>query len=301
MNEDTRTITMAPMKTGYTAHVSDDKKQTVKEFASLIRQYPILAAVNMENLPAKQLQNMRAMLRAKGVVLLMTKRRLLKLAIEAAKKDKPGIEAIAAHLKGMPALLFAKDNPFSLCKTLQKNKSSAPAKAGQIAPKDIIVPAGATPFAPGPVIGELGQAGIKAGIEGGKVVIKQDAVVVKAGQVVKPNVAAILTRLGIEPMEIGLDLVAAYENGMIYTGDILIVDEAAFIAKITQAATWAFNLAMDTAFPTKVTMALLVTKAFNDAKALAISQGIMADKVINDVLAKAHREMQAVKNAAHLE
>ncbi len=157
-------------KQGYTAHVSDEKKGTVKEFASLIRQYPIVAAVNMENLPAKQLQNMRAMLRAKGVVLLMTKRRLLNLAIAEAKKDKPGIEAILPHLKGMPALLFAKDNPFSLYKTLQKNKSSAPARAGQVAPKDIIVPAGATPFAPGPVIGELGQAGIKAGIEGGKVV-----------------------------------------------------------------------------------------------------------------------------------
>jgi len=287
-------------KQGYTAHVSDEKKGTVKEFASLIRQYPIVAAVNMENLPAKQLQNMRAMLRAKGVVLLMTKRRLLNLAIAEAKKDKPGIEAILPHLKGMPALLFAKDNPFSLHKTLQKNKSSAPARAGQVALRDIIVPAGATSFAPGPVIGELGQAGIKAGIEGGKVVIKQDSVAVKAGQVIKPNVAAILTRLGIEPMEIGLDLTAAYEHGIIYTHDVLFIDETVFLGKLTRAATWAFNLAMDTAFPTKTTTILLVTKAFGDAKALAISQGILADKVVNDVLAKAYREMQAVKRAANI-
>lgn len=290
-------ITMATAKAGYKAHVSDEKKRTVKEFADLLHEYPIVAAVNMENLPAKQLQNMRAMLRAKGVVLRMTKRRLLKLAIAQAKKDKPGIEAIEQYLTGMPALLFAKENPFSLYKILQKNKSMAPAKAGQIAPKDIVVPAGPTSFAPGPIIGELGQAGIKAGIEGGKVVIKQDSVAVKAGQPIKANVAAILTRLGIEPMEIGLDLVAAYEQGTIYGKDILAVDEAAFIAKVTLAATWAFNLAMDVAFPTKVTTTLLVGRAFNDAKALAVSQGILADKVIPDVLAKAHREMQAVKTA----
>ncbi|MBI4150356.1 50S ribosomal protein L10 [Candidatus Woesearchaeota archaeon] len=292
---------MATAKAAYKAHVSDEKKKTVKEFADFMRQYPIIAAVNMENLPAKQLQNMRAMLRAKGVVLRMTKRRLLKLAIAQAKKDKPGVEAIEQYLSGMPALLFAKENPFSLYKTLQKNKSSAPAKAGQVAPKDIIVPAGATPFAPGPVIGELGQAGIKAGIEGGKVVIKQDSVAVKAGQVIKPNVAAILTRLSIEPMEIGMDLIAAYENGTIYTKDVLGVDEAVYINNVTKAATWAFNLAMDVAFPTKATTTVLVTKAFNDAKALAISQGILADKVVADVLGKAYREMRAVKHAAHFE
>ncbi len=288
-------------KENYTTHVSEEKKKTVKEFADLLREYPIIAAVNMENLPAKQLQNMRAMLRARGVVLRMAKRRLLRLAIAQVKTEKPGIETIEAYLQGMPAILFAKENPFSLYKTLQKNKSSAPAKAGQTAPKDIVVPAGPTPFAPGPVIGELGQAGIKAGIEGGKVVIKQDSVAVKSGQVIKPNVAAILTRLGIEPMEIGLDLVAAYEKGTIYTGDVLHIDEAAFMGKLTQAARWGFNLAMDVAFPAKETTSLLVAKAFTDAKALAVSQGILADKVVQDVLVKAQREMQAVKHAAKFE
>ncbi|MBI2112759.1 50S ribosomal protein L10, partial [Candidatus Woesearchaeota archaeon] len=36
---------------------------------------------------------------------------------------------------------------------LEKNKSNAPAKPGQVAPKDITVKAGATSFAPGPIIG----------------------------------------------------------------------------------------------------------------------------------------------------
>ena len=84
-------------------------------------------------------------------------------------------------------------------------------------------------FSPGriptSIIGELGAIGIKAGIEGGKVAIKEDAVVVKDGEVINANVAAILTRLGIEPMEIGLDLVAAYEKGSIFDKKILGVDE----------------------------------------------------------------------------
>ena len=70
-----------------------EKESTVKEFAELLEEYPIVGIVNMNNLPTKQLQNMRAQLR-KTVVLRMTKRRLLKKAIEHAKAKRPGIEKL---------------------------------------------------------------------------------------------------------------------------------------------------------------------------------------------------------------
>ena len=85
------------------AHVSEAKKTVVKELVGLIKKYPIVAAVNMENLPGKQLQNMRSQLRDK-VELRMTKRRLIIKAFEAAEKDVPGITKLGEHLKGMPAL-----------------------------------------------------------------------------------------------------------------------------------------------------------------------------------------------------
>ena len=105
-----------------TARIPDAKKRIINEFVKLAKEYPIVAAVNMENLPTKQLQNMRAQLRKK-VVLKMSKRRLMKIALEQAAKEKKGIDKLIAHLKGMPALLFTKENPFSLYKTLQKNKT----------------------------------------------------------------------------------------------------------------------------------------------------------------------------------
>jgi len=278
----------------YQAHVSDKKKSTVKRFAELLKDYPIVGAVNMENLPAKQLQGMRSQLRGK-VVILMTKRRLLNIAIDKIKSEKPGIEKLKEHLIGMPALLFTKENPFSLAKTLKKNRSNAPAKAGQTAPNDIKVSAGATPFAPGPIIGELSACGIKAGVDAGKVAIKEDAVVVKAGQVIKPNVAAILTRLGIEPMEIGLNLTAVYENGTIYAKNVLDIDEDKFMADFSQAAAWAFNLAVETATLTKDTTDVILMKAYSDAKALALSQDIIADATAGEILAKAERQAMALK------
>ncbi len=280
---------------GKKPHVSGYKKNVVGDFVKLIKEYPIIGALNMENLPASQLQIMRGQLRGK-VVMLMTKRRLIKIAIEQAKAEKKGIEELEKYLKGMPALLFSKENPFKLYKTLKKSKSSAPAKAGQTAPRDIVVPAGPTTFAPGPVIGELGAMGVKTSVEGGKIAIQEDTVVVKEGEEIKANVAGMLTRLDIKPMEIGLDLVAVYEDGTIYTRDVLDIDEDKFLAQLQDAHRWSFNLAIEAGYFTKDTIELLVPKAFNEAKALALEANIMADAVAEELVAKAEAQGKALKD-----
>ncbi|MBI1936018.1 50S ribosomal protein L10 [Candidatus Woesearchaeota archaeon] len=287
-------------ETKHEAHVAEYKKEIVKELVSLINEYPIIGVVNMENLPARQLQVMRAQLRDKFFI-TMTKRRLMHLAIEQTKSRKKEVEKLEAHLGGMPALIFTNENPFKLSRTLQKSKSPAPAKAGQTAPRDIMVNKGATSFAPGPIIGELAMAGIKSGVEGGKVAIKEDTVVVKAGEKIKPKVAEILTRLGIQPMEVGLDLVAVYENGVIYGRDTLSVDEKEYLSRLSNAARWAFNLAFNAAYPTKGNINLLIGKAYNDAKALGVSQSIFDAEIIEVLLGKAEHQMLSLKTTANIQ
>ncbi len=281
------------------AHIAPYKLEVVSKLAKLMVEYPIIGAVNMENLPASQLQTMRGKLR-NDVEIVMTKRRLIKIAIKEAAKKRPGIEKIEQYLYGMPALLFTKGNPFALSKTLRQNKSPAPAKGGQIAPHDIIIPAGPTPFAPGPVIGEFGAIGIKAGVEGGKVAVKADTIVARAGEKIKPKVAEILTRLGIMPMEVGLDLVAVFENGIIYAKDILSIDDKEYIGRLHNAGRWSFNLAMFIAYPTKMTTAHLIGKAANEARALGRARRIFAKEIMPDLIAEAYRGMLGVKEQAKL-
>jgi large subunit ribosomal protein L10 len=282
------------------AHVSQKKKDVVDDFKKLLKEYPIVGAVNMENLPAPQLQTMRSLLRGK-VVLRMTKRRLLKLAFEDAKANRPGVEKLLSFMEiGMPAVLFTKENPFKIYKTIEKNKSPAPAKAGQIAPKDIEVKAGPTPFLPGPIIGELGSIGIKTGVEGGKVAIRQDTVVVRQGQPIKASVASLLSRLGINPMEIGLDVVAIFEDGIVYTKDILSVDEKKYISDLTTAATWAFNLSVEAAIPSKDNADALIGKAFRDSKGLALERGILASGVVDEIIGNTHIQMLNLKSILNI-
>jgi large subunit ribosomal protein L10 len=283
-----------------THHVSKKKKEVAKSIQKLILEYPIIAAVNMEGLPAPQLQKMKAQLRGK-IELAMTKRRIMKHAIDEIKDKKKNIEKIEEHLKGMPALIFTKENPFSLFKTLKKSKTKAPAKAGQTAPFDIIVPKGPTGFMPGPVIGELAELGIKSGVEDGKVAIKEDSTAVKEGEKISAKAAGILARLGVEPMEVGLNVTAVYADGDIFTASVLDIDEDKFNADLSKAVSGAFNLAINTGYTTKETINVLISKAFNDAKALGLSQEIIDEGIIDALLSKAEGSAMSLKGTANIE
>ena len=157
-------------------------------------------------------------------------------------------------------------------------------------------PAGPTGFAPGPVIGEMGLMGIKAGIVDGKVAIKEDSLIVKEGEVIKPEVAALLTRLKIEPMEIGLDLTATYEDGEIFTKDVLDINVQEYIDNLTNAHRWSFNLAVEAGIYNAQTTEFMVINAHSKARALAISQDILADEIVPIILAKAQSQMLAIKS-----
>jgi len=280
--------------------VQEYKKKLVQDMTKLIRQYNIIGMVNMEDMPAPQLQAMRSELRGK-VDIFMTKKRLMKIAIEKSKNEKKNIEELEKYFEGMPALIFTNENPFKLSKILQKSKTKAPAKAGQTAPNDIVINKGPTPFAPGPVISELSAVGLKVGVESGKVAVKEDTVIAKKGEKINPKVAEILTRLDIKPMEVGLGLVAAYEDGIIYQKDILAVDEKEYNDNINLAATQAFNLAFNITYVTKDNLPLLIGKAFNDTKALGISQNILDKGIIESLLSKAENEMLSLKNTTNIE
>jgi large subunit ribosomal protein L10 len=265
------------------AFVAEWKKEAVDDFAKRISKAKVVGVVDLTSLPAAQFAGMRKTLRGK-VDILMGRKRLFKLAIDKVK-DKPGIESLKEKLSGIPAFILTSENPFVLYKMLEKSKSNAFAKAGSIAPNDILIKAGPTSFAPGPIIGELGGVGLKAGIENGKVAIKQDAVVAKAGSVINDKLASILMRLGITPIEIGLNMTYAYADGAIFDKKILAVDESKYIADITQCARDAFNLAFSAVYVTADNRELLIQKAFTDAKSLAYAQNIMADAVRDDLIA----------------
>lgn len=281
-----------------TSKAAPEKKEVIKKIITLGKQYPIIGILNMEGMPAGSLLQMKKQLRGK-VELVMTRKTLIIHGLKDMKLENG--EKLIENVKGMPALMFTKENPFALYNIIKKSKTPAAAKPGQLAPHDITLQPGPTPFTPGPVISEFAQLGIKAGVEGGKVAIKQETTVVKEGQPISGPLASMLQRLGVEPMEIGLDLHCVYEKGIIYPKTVLDIDETKFMQDLMGAAGGAFNLAVEITFISKDTIETLLSKAFREAKAVGIEGNVMEPELVEEILAKGHRAAQAVAQEGNIQ
>jgi len=274
------------------AHVAQWKKDEVKELKKLIEDYPVVGVVNIGSVPGKQIQTIRSSVRGDDTKIKMSRKRLMKLALK--KSSKEGVTELAYHITGQAGLIFSNINPFKIYSTLERNKTKAAAKANSIAPADISVSQGPTSFPPGPILSELQMGGIPAAIQAGKVAIKQDTLVVKAGDKISPATANALARLEIEPIEIKLELLAAFEDGTTYTPDILAVDADKIRMNIATAYQQAVNLSVNSAYLTKQTAAIGITQAVSKARNLAINAEIFEKEVIDIILAKALAKANAL-------
>jgi large subunit ribosomal protein L10 len=278
------------------AHVAAWKKDRVKDLVNDMVGNPVIAIVDVHGIPGQQIQAMRAGLR-EHVKLRMTKNNLILLAIEEAAKQKPGLEGLKEFVGGQCAVVATDINPFRLFRQLEATKTPAPAKAGEKAPHDIVVPKGPTPFGPGPIIGELQKIGIPAAIEGGKIVVRKDATLVKTGDPIPAPVAAMLPKLGILPMIVGLDLRSAFEGGTVYRKDLLDIPEGYYLTMFATAAFSARALGVAIAFPATETIVPLIAKAYRESLALSVTAAIPTRENIEILLAKADSQMLAIAAA----
>jgi large subunit ribosomal protein L10 len=277
------------------AHVADWKYNEVKKLTDLLTKNKVIGIVEVGGIPAPQMQQMRKNLHGTASI-RSAKNRLILRALDEAEKEVKGISGLKEKISGQSAIISTEMNPFKLFSQMKKTRTNAPAKGGEIATHDIEVKAGDTPFKPGPVVGELQKAGIPAAIQEGKVIIKSDKVLVSEGEKIKPEIAQMLTRLEIYPVEIGMNLHAVFEDGSVFSPDVLDIDIDAFMGQIRTASNNAFSLAVELGWITKETIQPLLTKAHHDAFALAIEQGIINKETIKHLLSKANANMLALKN-----
>ncbi|RLI81748.1 50S ribosomal protein L10 [Archaeoglobales archaeon] len=263
------------------------KLRDVEEIRSYLKKYPVVGLVSFRGVSAMQMAKIRREFRDK-IKLRVVKNNL----IEKALQEEGGkFTKLIDFLGDQVAFVASEMNPFRLFKELEKTKQPSPLKPRQISPEDVVVEKGPTSFPPGPILGDLQMGGLPAAIEKGKIVIKDTVTVVKAGEVVKPEVAKALELLEIKPIKLGLDTRVLMENGIIFTPEDLKIDVEAISQQFGEAYTKALNLAVNAAYVTPETAEILLIKAFNNARNLAINTAILEKGVINDILAKAHSNM----------
>jgi len=274
--------------------ILEEKISEVENIKQLISQHEVIGIASLQKVRASQLQELKKNL-MEQVRMQVIKNTLMKLAVESYE-NKPELKKLVDHLQGSNVFLFTSLNPFKLALLLEKGKVKTTAKAGDIAAFDVIVPAGNTGQPPGPIIGQLNAVGLPTRIESGSVWVSKDTLVVRKGEAISEKLASVLSKLGIKPVEAGLAMKVAYDDGLIITQDSLQLNVSKTKEKIQNACADAFALSFAIAYPTSENSVLLLQIAHTEACKLSINAYIPTKETIEYLIRKAHAEMLSLSS-----
>ncbi|MFT4867743.1 MAG: large subunit ribosomal protein L10 [Candidatus Nanohaloarchaea archaeon] len=276
----------------------EQKEEIVEHLEEQIDEYPVVGILDMHNLPSKQLQQIKKEMKEFANI-RMERKTLMKLAIE--NSDKEGVEQLEENTATQPAFIFSNKDPFQLYSLIQQNKSSAAAQGGEEAPNDIEIPEGDTGIGPGPMLGKLQGAGLQVQVQDGSIHVQQPGVIVEKGETITDDDAEILNQVGIEPLEIGLDLDIAFSEGEIFTAEELDIDVDEYRADVEAAATGAFNLAVNAGVVNETTASAIISQASQKAENLAVSEGLPEEETIEKSISYAKSNAEGVDSQVDLE
>jgi large subunit ribosomal protein L10 len=290
------TISITKSKAGLTR-----KEVQIENIVKLAEENSVIGITDLSGISSRAIQGIRGSLRSGEIqaTIKVAKNTLKSLALEKFGKNtnKKALEEFISHIDGSCALIFTNANPFKLQRYLDKNKVPAPAKAGQISPVDVYIPEGVTNLDPGPIISELGSIGLPTRIEKGKIRITKTTKVLSIGDTVSETHAAVLTRLGIQPFHVTLRISQVLENGEVFDGSILSVDEDQIISDLQQAYMNALALATDpeVVYYSEQTLPILLGKAAQQAFGLSIESGYLTQDNLEILLAKSKAQAESLK------
>lgn len=241
------------------------KIEIIEKIESLMKKYSVVAVSKLYKVRSTQLMVLRKKFRD-VMTILVTKNTLASIVFEKAGLPKEFTE----NLSGQNAFIFTNLSPFKLQLLLEKNKVNLPARAGDIATDDILIPAGNTGIPPGPILSDFKALNIPTKIDVGSIWILKDTLVAKKGDVINPKLAGLLSKLNINPIRAGLSIMFAYENGLIYKEQDLYIDFNQYKNAIIDAYQSVINLSVAIDYPIKETIPLLILKGFKDAQQLLL-------------------------------
>ena len=250
-----------------------------------LKKYPTVALIDLKKLPDALLQKIRKKIRDDGGRILILK----KPVIERVMQSNAHLAGRVSECEKPLGLILTKKSPFELYRFFQTNRKKRAAKAGDIAPFEIIVPEGDTDLPPGPALSELKTAGINVQIKGGKIVVAKNSTVAKEGEKITDAKAKALQKLGIQPFSVSVNYIFGFDGEYIYNSDLFAIDET--IATDLQAGMCdAFNMSINASYPTSANADLLLAQAVQQSVNVALNGELYSTIAIEQLLASALRQ-----------
>ncbi|MBT8243076.1 MAG: 50S ribosomal protein L10 [Nitrosopumilus sp.] len=271
------------------------KSQMYQQLQEMPKKYKVVSIIQMRKVRSTQILPLRKTLKGE-VEFVCVKDKVAAKALESL--DVPGIKDMIGELKGQIMFLFTNMSPFKLNVLLAKNKIMMAARGGDIASIDIVVPAKNTGIAPGPMLTEFKEAGIPTKIDQGTIWIAKDSTPVKKGEAINEKLASILGKLDIKPVEAGISLYSALEDGLKYAEAEMVIDVDKVRDQFAQAHQEAVSLSIEAAYVTPENISQILGKASGYARSLSVESGFMTDETKEQILQKADAQARAVAGQA---
>ncbi|KDR79015.1 hypothetical protein GALMADRAFT_244744 [Galerina marginata CBS 339.88] len=246
-----------------------DKEIYFEKLKELLAKYPSIFLVNVDNVGSNQMHQIRVALRGKGVV-LMGKNTMVRRALRTILSENPQFERLLPYVKGNIGFVFTDKDLKDVREIIVANKVAAPARAGAFAPKDVTVPACNTGMEPGKT--SFFQAlGIPTKIARGTIEIVSDVKVVTAGTRVGSSEATLLNMLNISPFTYGMTVVQIFDQGNIFSPDVLDIDEQELVDRFLSGIKTIAAISLALNYPTIVSVTHTLVNAYKNLLAIALA------------------------------
>jgi len=276
------------------AESASKKQEYFTKLIKLLDEYPKIFIVGIDNVGSNQLHKIRIALRGKAVV-LMGKNTMIRKAIRGHLENNAALEQLLPFIKGNIGFVFAKDDLPAIKKVLLANKISAPAKAGTLAPNDVVVPAGPTGLEPTHT-GFFQALNIQTKINKGAIEIINNVPLIKTGQKVGNSEAALLLKLDIKPFQYGLIIRGVYDNGTMYEPAVLDMTDDDIIAKFRAGIKNLACVSLATGIPTVASLPHSLIRGYKNILSVALATDVSIPQTEN--LKKAAASAPAPSKAA---
>lgn len=237
------------------------------KIVQLLDEYPKCFIVGADNVGSRQMQTIRISLRGTAVV-LMGKNTMMRKAIRGHLEENSNLEKLLQHIKGNVGFVFTKGDLVEVRDKLMESKVRAPARAGAIAPLEVVIPAQNTGL--GPEKTSFFQAlSIPTKISKGTIEIINDVPILKPGDKVGASEATLLNMLNISPFSYGLQIEQVYDSGSIFSPDILDIKPEDLRAKFQAGVANLAAVSLEIGYPTLASVPHSIANGFRNLLAVA--------------------------------
>ncbi|KAK7262605.1 hypothetical protein RJT34_30180 [Clitoria ternatea] len=252
------------------------------KLCQLLEEYTQILVVNADNVGSNQLQSIRRGLRGDSTV-LMGKNTMMKrsVRIHSEKTGNTAYLSLVPLLVGNVGLIFTKGDLKEVSEEVAKYKVGAPARVGLVAPIDVVVPPGNTGLDPSQT-SFFQVLNIPTKINKGTVEIITPVELIKKGDKVGSSEAALLAKLGIRPFSYGLVVLSVYDNGSVFSPEVLDLTEDDLMDKFAVGVSMITSLSLAVSYPTLAAAPHMFVNAYKNVLAVAVETDYSfpeADKV----------------------